>query len=413
MTKTVFLSSTAKDLAEHREAVYRGIQHMDGWKCIRMEDFGARDSTPDEFCREQTVACNVFVGVVGHLFGSSPPGSDESFTELEYNAATKAARPRLIFLATDDFPLSASLRETDDMSLKQKAFRNRVSAERIRAPFHSPQELALAVVTALRNWERESTAEQPKSADTGSREDPEKIIARLNTQSFFATYGEPPAGYRADNYISLIAAPRATRTLRLDQAAQRDFEQTVKSGFPECQGFDQIIPRGQYYQIQSHVPSRSSTHRVWCLWNSGAVGYTANLDQSSPIPIGDLVLHYIFFWRLTELILGPSAKVVLDARLVCPNARFTPHFPDPHGSRSDYDRVAGVGFDERHPYVREHTQSIKEFDLPVEDIAQKLADLILFQVQETAATRIDFEKWLEAIANLLRQTGFRNWSRLR
>lgn len=121
MTKTAFLSSTAKDLAEHREAVYRGIQRMDGWKCIRMEDFGARDDTPDEFCRGQAAACDVFVGLVGHLYGSSPPGSDESFTVREYNAAGEAGRPRLIFVAPDDFPLAASLREADEHSRKQLA----------------------------------------------------------------------------------------------------------------------------------------------------------------------------------------------------------------------------------------------------------------------------------------------------
>jgi hypothetical protein len=413
MTKTAFLSSTAKDLAEYREAVYGGIQRMDGWKCIRMEDFGARDNTPDEFCRAQVAACDVFVGVVGHLYGSSPPCSDESFTEREYNAAAQAGRPRFIFVAPDDFPLSATLRETDEKSRKQKAFRHRVTAERIRASFQSPEDLALAVVTALRNWELAPNAAQPETAAIASLEAPEKILAGLNTQSFFAMSGEPPASYRAADYISLIAVPRSIKALRLDQTAQERFEQMVTFAFPEIRGFDLAIPRGQYYQVQSHVPSRSSTHRVWCLWNCGAVGYTANLEQSHALPVGDLVLHYIFFWRLCELVLGPSGEVVVDALLVCPHARFTAHFPDPHGSRSDYDYVSGIRFDERHPYVREQIQRIEKFHLPVEDIAQKLADLVFFQIQETAAARIDFEKWLEAITNLLRQTGFGNWGKLR
>src|SRR6266496_3163953 len=104
MSHAAFLSSTAKDLSVYRDAVYRGIQRMDGWKCIRMEDFGARDETPDDLCRQQAAAYDVFVCVVGHLYGSCPPGSDESFTEREYNAATAAGRPRLIFIAPDDFP---------------------------------------------------------------------------------------------------------------------------------------------------------------------------------------------------------------------------------------------------------------------------------------------------------------------
>ena len=244
-------------------------------------------------------------------------------------------------------------------------------------------------------------------------EAPEKIIAGLNTQSFFATFGESSGDFRAADYIRLIAAPRPATALRLDQAAQRSFERHVKSAFLEVRGFDQVIPRGEFYQIQSHVQSRSCTHRVWCLWKSGAVGYTANLDRSNPLPIGDLVLHYIFFLRLTELVLGPSADIVLYAQLACPSAAFTPHFPDPDGSPSDYDRVSGVRFVERHPYVREQIESIEELRLPVGNIAQKLADLIFFQVQETSAARIDFEKWLESITDLFRQTSFRTWGTLR
>ena len=285
MSKTAFLSSTAKDLAEHREAVHRGIQRMDGWKCIRMEDFGARDDSPDEFCRGQAASCHVFVGLVGHLYGSSPPGCDESFTIREYNAACEAGRPRLIFVAPDDFPLPASLRETDEKSRKQLAFRSRVGEERIRASFHSPDDLALAVVTALRNWERGNTVAQPETASVTPIEAPEKIIARLKTQSFFAMYGEPPAEYRAEDYIRLIAAPRCAKELRLDQAAQQHFEQLVESAFPEIRGFDQAIPRGEFYQIQSHARSRSSSHRVWCLWKSCAI--------FQPAPDAELSIHSI------------------------------------------------------------------------------------------------------------------------
>ena len=34
--KTVFLSSTAKDLSSYREAVYRAIAGLDDFHCIRM-----------------------------------------------------------------------------------------------------------------------------------------------------------------------------------------------------------------------------------------------------------------------------------------------------------------------------------------------------------------------------------------
>ena len=153
-TRTVFLSSTTQDLKECRDAVSHRIQQLDHYQCIRMEDFCARDDTPDEFCRGQAAACDVFVGVVGHLYGSCPPGLDESFTEREYNAACEARRPRLVFIAAEDLLPSASLQETADKVRKQRAFRNRVSSKRIRESFRSPEGLASAVVIALHNWER-------------------------------------------------------------------------------------------------------------------------------------------------------------------------------------------------------------------------------------------------------------------
>jgi hypothetical protein len=79
--KTVFLSSTARDLAQYRDAAYQAIEGLDGYHCVRMEDFGARASMADEFCREKVAECELFVGIVGHLYGSCPEGSEQSYTE--------------------------------------------------------------------------------------------------------------------------------------------------------------------------------------------------------------------------------------------------------------------------------------------------------------------------------------------
>ena len=48
--KNVLLRSTGRDLAQYREAVYRAIEGLDGYNCVRMEDFGARDWEADNFC---------------------------------------------------------------------------------------------------------------------------------------------------------------------------------------------------------------------------------------------------------------------------------------------------------------------------------------------------------------------------
>jgi hypothetical protein len=48
MVYQVFISSTSKDLAEHRGAVVAAILGLDGFAPIAMENFGARDMTAVE-----------------------------------------------------------------------------------------------------------------------------------------------------------------------------------------------------------------------------------------------------------------------------------------------------------------------------------------------------------------------------
>jgi hypothetical protein len=165
-TKTVFLSSTGRDLAAYREAAYRAIERLDGWKCVRMEDFGARYRQADDFCRAKMAACDVLVGIVGHLHGRCRPGCGQSFTEREYEAAVDASVPLLMFIAPEDFPLPANLIETTKKQRKQRAFRKRVKGERVCGTFTSPEDLAEQVVQAIRNWEQEQAAARPVPSAT-------------------------------------------------------------------------------------------------------------------------------------------------------------------------------------------------------------------------------------------------------
>jgi tetratricopeptide (TPR) repeat protein len=178
--KTAFLSSTAKDLTKYRKAAYKAIEGLEDWHCVRMEDFGARDAMADEFCREKVAECDVFAGIIGHCYGSSPTGSEKSYTEQEYDAAIATDKPRLMFLAPEDFPLPAYLIESDERRAKQRAFRDQVNAERIRDTFTSPDDLAKRVVQAIRNWEHEQATvkERPSARPEG--------VLPLPPQPYFA-----------------------------------------------------------------------------------------------------------------------------------------------------------------------------------------------------------------------------------
>lgn len=153
----VFVSSTTTDLSEHRKAIIAAIRRLDGYQCVCMEDFGARDWQADDFCRAKVSECDVFVGILGHFYGSCPNGSQLSFTEREYDKAVETAKPRLMFLAADNFPMPANVRETEEKWHAQQTFRRRGSEERIRETFLLPEELALKVTQAIRNWEQDSS----------------------------------------------------------------------------------------------------------------------------------------------------------------------------------------------------------------------------------------------------------------
>ena len=154
--KKVFLSSTVRDLVEYRNAVFEAIQQMDNWKCVRMEDFVARESAPDTYCRNALSQCEVAVFVVGHRYGSCPTGSMKSFTEHEYDAALCSRCPCLAFLTPDDFAVKASETEDDKLRDRQKQFRQRILDAHVVATFKDPHHLAQQVVISIRNWENTS-----------------------------------------------------------------------------------------------------------------------------------------------------------------------------------------------------------------------------------------------------------------
>jgi hypothetical protein len=130
-----------------------------GHVIVDMADFPAGDLPPAELCAERVRSCDVYVGLLGTRYGSPVPGREElSYTELEFEAATKAGPERLVFLLdteAEDTGIPAARLLDLEFGARQAEFRRRVRAGGLVAqPFSDPSGLGQLVERSLRELAR-------------------------------------------------------------------------------------------------------------------------------------------------------------------------------------------------------------------------------------------------------------------
>jgi hypothetical protein len=122
-----------------------------------MAYFTAREGKHAEYHRAQVRGCDVYVGLIGLRYGSPVPNQPEaSYPELEFEAASEAGLPRLVFLLDEDaavpIPPGRLLDSDRDRQERQRAFRARVLESGVVAgTFSRPEQLELLLLQALRS----------------------------------------------------------------------------------------------------------------------------------------------------------------------------------------------------------------------------------------------------------------------
>ena len=151
---SVYISSTCEDLKEYRAAVGETLRRCD-YNVDAMEKYAARDDRPKSACEADAAKCDVYVGIFAWRYGYVPTEDNpdgKSITELEYLAAGRANKPRLVFLLDDDFPWPSSQRDAEqeaDGGSRIRDLRKRLRNERWTAFFKSPDDLAKQVLTSV------------------------------------------------------------------------------------------------------------------------------------------------------------------------------------------------------------------------------------------------------------------------
>ena len=187
--RTVMISSTARDLPEHRDEVWLGCHRAGFASGQMMENLTALDKDAVEFSLKMVEDADIYLGIFAYRYGYVPKGSDVSITEMEYNKAVELVKPRLVFFIHENHPVTGRDIERGEGSAKLEAFKERVGKDRVAAFFKSPGDLRGHVVEALVRLRKDLEGDQQPN--------PKEVAKRLHRQTPIPV---PPTPYIAHPY---------------------------------------------------------------------------------------------------------------------------------------------------------------------------------------------------------------------
>ncbi|MFL6209943.1 MAG: DUF4062 domain-containing protein [Pyrinomonadaceae bacterium] len=145
----VMISSTARDLPEHREQVEHACMRLGMFYPEMMEHLTATDANALEVSLRLVNKADLYVGVFAFRYGYVPEDQTISVTEAEYNRAVEREIPRLIFLMSDEHPVKPSDVETGAGAEKLANLKERLKKDRVVGFFNSADDLRAQVIQAL------------------------------------------------------------------------------------------------------------------------------------------------------------------------------------------------------------------------------------------------------------------------
>lgn len=137
----VMVSSTFRDLQEHRAALMRAIEGQ-GLHAVAMEqDAALPEGTVVDASLRKVRDASAYVGIISHLYGQIPESDANperlSLTELEFREARRLERPILIFIMGPNHAVHPAAVEREPEKIRKlDAFREEVKRATANSPVH-------------------------------------------------------------------------------------------------------------------------------------------------------------------------------------------------------------------------------------------------------------------------------------
>lgn len=149
--KRIMISSTVRDLPEHREHAMDACLEVDMFP-VMMEHLPALDEDAVSASIAMVDEADIYLLILAHRYGYVPKEHNPrkiSITEMEYDRAVERGIPRIVLVMHDDHPLKATDVETGRGAGKLRRFKKRVGIERVNDTFKSPEDLEGKIILAL------------------------------------------------------------------------------------------------------------------------------------------------------------------------------------------------------------------------------------------------------------------------
>jgi tetratricopeptide (TPR) repeat protein len=143
------ISSTARDLPDHREQVRLACERAGFAPHGMMEHLTAENANAIQVSLRMVEEADVYVGILAKRYGYTPDGHEISITEMEYNRAVELGKPILIFFNHEDHLFKEKDVETGAGAAKLEVFKTRVAKEFVADFFKSAEDLRACVIGAL------------------------------------------------------------------------------------------------------------------------------------------------------------------------------------------------------------------------------------------------------------------------
>jgi hypothetical protein len=164
----LYISSTFRDLKEHRAALKIALEKAD-YDVDGMERYPAFDERPLDRCVQDVALCDAYILILAHRYGfrpDCPDGRPLSITEREYEEATRRSRTTLAFCVDASYAWPGEQDapgSPDAVSLDQ--FRSRVQLDHGVDFFTSPHHLSTLILAALSSYRSRAALSPFPTAD--------------------------------------------------------------------------------------------------------------------------------------------------------------------------------------------------------------------------------------------------------